>query len=75
MVLRPRADGAAPLSGSSCALKTLHDRIERVAATGRAFTPQIVRDLDRGERPNGQLVAVPSRLAAAVDGANTRTPP
>jgi DNA-binding NtrC family response regulator len=31
--VKPAGDGAAPLIGSSRAMKTLRDRIERVAAT------------------------------------------
>ncbi len=73
--LRPRPDGAAPLIGSSRAIKNLRERIERVAATdftvlvegesgsGKELVARQIHDLSRRRR--GPFVAV--NCAAIVE--------
>ena len=73
--VKPGGDGAAPLIGSSLAIKTLRERIERVGDRTGLSRGRSSGDLDRGERPSEQLVPVPSRVATAADEASTRTPP
>ena len=51
----------APLIGSSRALKTLRERIERVGDRTGLSRGRSSGDLDRGERPTEQLVPVPSK--------------